>query len=148
MTQSERGLRVYRPNTKTGIFASFAYLKDRVPPPFEQEWSGGAGQVIHHKFVVTDFNAANPIVFTGSSNLAAGGEHQNGDNLLMIRDRDIATVFAVEGLRLVDHYHFRAAMKGATRADPLLLKQDADRWWAPYFNSGSARFRDRTLFVG
>src|SRR5207237_739712 len=39
-----------------GTFIPFSYLSKHVPAPFKQEWSGGAGQVIHHKFVVTDFN--------------------------------------------------------------------------------------------
>jgi len=42
----------------------------------------GLGQVIHDKFVVMDFNDQNPVLFTGSSNLAEGGEEQNGDYLL------------------------------------------------------------------
>ena len=54
----------------------------------------------NHKFVV-DFNDSKPVVFTGSSNLAAGGEKANQDNLLAIRDASIATAFAVEAVRLV-----------------------------------------------
>jgi phosphatidylserine/phosphatidylglycerophosphate/cardiolipin synthase-like enzyme len=46
--------------------------------------------MIHNKFVVVDFNGANPAVFTGSSNLTAGGEQQNGDNLIGLYDRSIA----------------------------------------------------------
>src|SRR5262249_2305150 len=34
-----------------------------------------------------------------------GGE-QNGDDLLAIHDGDVATVFALEALALVDHFHF------------------------------------------
>jgi hypothetical protein len=82
-----------------------------VPEPFKQEWSGGRGQVIHHKFVVTDFNGENPLAFGGSSNLAKGGEHQNGDNLVCFADRDIATKYAIEAIKLVDHYRFRAVME-------------------------------------
>ena len=56
----------------------------QVPPPFDREFTDGAGQVIHDKFIVIDFNDANPVVFTGPSNLADGGEAQHGDNLLAI----------------------------------------------------------------
>jgi len=55
-------------------------LKSNVPFPFRAEWSGGSRQVIHHKFIVMDFNYLNPAVLTGSSKLAAGGEKSNGDN--------------------------------------------------------------------
>jgi len=50
--------------------------------PFNEEWSGGDGKMVHNKFVVTDFLGASPKVFTGSSNLAAGGEKADGDNLI------------------------------------------------------------------
>ena len=46
-------------------------------------------------------------VYCGSSNLALGGETQNGDNLLCIKDTDVATVFAIEAFRLTDHYNYR-----------------------------------------
>ena len=59
------------------------------------------GMHIHDKFVVVDFNAANPTVFTGSSNLAAGGEQANGDSLAMIEDGAIANMYAIEARRAV-----------------------------------------------
>jgi hypothetical protein len=46
------------------------------------------------------------VVYCGSSNLAGGGEAENGDNLLAIHDADVATAFAIEALGLVDHYNF------------------------------------------
>ena len=149
MSQTERGLKVYKPGETNGVFASFAYLKDKVPAPFRAEWSGGAGQVIHHKFVVVDFNDAHPVVFTGSSNLAAGGEEQNGDNLLAISDPAIATAYAVEAIRLVDHYHFRMAMKLATKTNPLQLRSGAEKkpWWQAYYDPKDIKYRDRCFFV-
>lgn len=47
-------------------FIPFSYLSKQVPASFKAEWDGGVGQVIHHKFVVTDFNGDNPLVFAGS----------------------------------------------------------------------------------
>jgi hypothetical protein len=38
--------------------------------------------------------------------LALGGEEENGDNLLAISDGDVATVFAIEALGLIDHFDF------------------------------------------
>src|SRR6185312_5130823 len=32
-------------------FIPFSFLSSKVPAPFRAEWGGGAGQVIHHKFV-------------------------------------------------------------------------------------------------
>jgi hypothetical protein len=50
--------------------------------------------------VVVDFNGENPVVYCGSSNLTSGGEQANGDNLLGIYDREIATLYAIESIRL------------------------------------------------
>jgi hypothetical protein len=75
MTQTSGGIKVYKPGEAEGMIVPFAYLKGKVPPPFQDEYSGGAGIVIHDKFVVVDFNGDNPVVFTGSSNLAAGADN-------------------------------------------------------------------------
>jgi phosphatidylserine/phosphatidylglycerophosphate/cardiolipin synthase-like enzyme len=146
MRQSSSGVSVIKPDRNVGLFADFAFLQKQVPAPFQAEVSGGRGQVIHHKFVVVDFKDSEPVVFTGSSNLAAGGEKDNGDNLLAIRDASIATAYAVAAVRLVDHYQFRVAMKRATNARPLELERDEARWWAPYYDETHAKFRDRRLF--
>lgn len=129
-------------------FIPFSYLSSKVPQPFKGEWNGGVGQVIHHKFVVTDFNGPDPLVFAGSSNLAAGGEEQNGDNLVCFTDRGIAATYAIEAIQLVDHYRFRDAMQQATDAQPLQLKTRSGHWAADYFTAGSAKYRERTLLAG
>jgi hypothetical protein len=141
------GLDVTSPG-KDPVFIPFSYLHSKVPEPFQAEISGGMGQVIHHKFVVVDFNGADPAVFAGSSNLAAGGEEANGDNLLVFRDPAICSTYAVEAIRLIDHYRFRAAMQGATRAEPLQLKTRSQNWSKDYFDASTAKFRERQVFVG
>jgi phosphatidylserine/phosphatidylglycerophosphate/cardiolipin synthase-like enzyme len=148
MTQTSAGIKVYKPGEADGIIVPFAYLKDKVPPPFQDEYSGGAGIVIHDKFVVVDFNGANPVVFTGSSNLAAGGEEQNGDNLLAIHDPAVANAYGVEAIRLVDHYHFRANMQSATSDQPLVLQQAGAQtpWWTPYYDPANILSQERVLF--
>lgn len=136
--------------TKPGeasAFVPFAYLKSKVPPPFQAEYSGGAGQVIHHKFVVVDFNGANPIVFAGSSNLAEGGEEENGDNLIAIKDPRIATSYAVEAIGLIDHYRFRVVQQAANDDTPLRLKHRSEDWTADYYNPDSPKQRERLLFA-
>lgn len=130
-----------------GTFIPFSYLSKHVPEPFRQEWSGGAGQVIHHKFVVADFNGDEPLAFGGSSNLARGGEKQNGDNLVCFADRDIATKYAIEAIKLVDHYRFRAVMETATDDKPLQLAGRSANWAAPYYAAGSPKLRERTVLV-
>ena len=114
---------------------------------FATEIGGGAGQVIHHKFDVVDFNGPNPALFAGSSNLAPCGEEENGDNLLTFRDPAICSTFAVEAIRLIDHHRFSAAMKGATKTEPLRLKTRREDGSKAYFDPGSAKFRERDVFV-
>ena len=102
------------------------------------------------------------MVFCGSSNLASGGEHENGDNLLAIHDADVATAFAIEALGLVDHFDFldRSATgaAAATTPTPPAAKAEAavqagwflsttDRWAAPYFDPQDLRSVDRELFA-
>src|SRR5436305_1793463 len=77
-----------------------------LPPPFNQVPGVGIGHQIHHKFVVCGFNTKDAVVYCGSSNRATGGEESNGDNLLALRGEDVATVFAIEALALVDHFSF------------------------------------------
>jgi phosphatidylserine/phosphatidylglycerophosphate/cardiolipin synthase-like enzyme len=123
-----------------------------VPAPFTKEFSGGTGQVIHHKFVVVDFNGTNPVVFCGSSNLTSGGESANGDNLLAIYDREIATLYAIEGIRLADHYSFRDKLSTATDDKPMSLQGPnapdlGPKWFADYYTSGTAKYRSRVALI-
>jgi hypothetical protein len=140
-------LKVTSPGKGGGVFIPFEYLHSKVPKPFRPEISGGVGQVIHHKFVVVDFNGDNPAVFAGSSNLAAGGEHENGDNLLVFRDPAIASTYAVEAIRLVDHYRFREAMLESSIAAPLKLAGRSDNWTDPFFDPSTPKYRERMLFA-
>jgi PLD-like domain len=148
MTQSVKGFTVYKPG-QPGVLVPFAALIKNVPPPFNQEFTGGPGQVIHDKFIVIDFNDKNPVVFTGSSNLAEGGEQSNGDNLLAIHDGRIAEVFAVEAIRLVDHYQFRAAAQAATETHPLMLSPcgSPKKWWARDYDPNDMYNVQRELFA-
>jgi len=144
------GTTVYTPDTTTGELVYSKADPENFPPPFDKELqvTGSAAHVIHHKFVVVDFNGTNPVVFCGSSNLAEGGEEQNGDNLIAIHDAAVATAFAIEGIRLVDHYAFAAALKGAKNANQTLaLKGDADKWWGTYYDAASIRATERKLFT-
>jgi hypothetical protein len=149
MMQNTTGLTIYPPGASDGIVVPFAYLSKQVPQPFQAEYNGGVGQVIHHKFVVADFNGPSPVVFCGSSNLAAGGEQDNGDNLLAITDPDVCVTYGVEAIRLIDHYEFRAAMKKATNDAPLALQGPGvtPEWWRPYYDPQNVRCREREVFA-
>jgi hypothetical protein len=151
--ETNKGLAVQSPDGEMGIMTSFAALTKNVPEPFKKEFNGGAGMHIHDKFVVVDFNAANPTVFTGSSNLAAGGEQANGDSLAMIEDAAVANMFAIEAVALFDHYHFRKAMQEVKVSEPPLTlwypgKPNApDPWWKAYYDPKRIQMRDRYLFA-
>ena len=128
-----------------------AALAAHLPEPFKSEWAGGNGVRMHHKFVICDFNGASPVAFTGSSNLAAGGEHDNGDNLIEITDPKVVTAYAVEAVRIFDQYDFRNRMKTAkTKPKAADLAEPptgtAKAWWATFFEDGHYHSRDRVLF--
>jgi hypothetical protein len=151
---------VFSPGAPNGRLVPFDFLHGEVPWPFKEEFGrdqeNAVSKVIHDKFVVVDFNSDNPTVFSGSSNLAAGGEEANGDSLAMIQDGAIANMYAIEALALFDHYHFRKAMQKATKADPLSLwfpgkypatDPRSKPWWQRYYDQKMIQFRDRCLFA-
>jgi hypothetical protein len=151
--ETNKGLAVQSPDGEMGIMTSFAALTKNVPEPFKKETDGGMGMHIHDKFVVVDFNGANPAVFTGSSNLAAGGEEANGDSLAMIEDAAIANMYAIEAIATFDHFHFRKVMQTVTSNDALGLwypgKPNAPptAWWKSYYDPKNIHMRDRLLFA-
>jgi phosphatidylserine/phosphatidylglycerophosphate/cardiolipin synthase-like enzyme len=150
ITQTIGGLKFYKSKVADGELVPFAFLDKNVPTPFAAEWRGGPGQIIHHKFVVIDFNAANPIVFCGSSNLAQGGEEQNGDNMLAITDPAIAALYAIEAIKLVDHYEFRFLQSTAKAPTALGLEGPAASppWWKSVFDPNDIKYRERLVFLG
>jgi phosphatidylserine/phosphatidylglycerophosphate/cardiolipin synthase-like enzyme len=129
-----------------------AALEEGVPEPFKSEPSGGGGARMHHKFVVIDFDKPTARVYLGSYNFSASADTKNGENLLVIKDRRIATSYAIEALRIFDHYHFRVAAKEAKDADePLTLakppsKPDEKPWWDAYYTDPQ-KVRDREVFA-
>lgn len=129
--------------------SAFKPLDRIVPAPFTREFSGGMGQTIHHKFVVVDFNGTDPVVYCGSSNLTKGGESANGDNLLGIYDRGIATMYAIEGIRLADHYDFRDKLASATSGKPMALQGPGATppWYASYYDAESVHCRSRVALI-
>ena len=175
ISDSPDGIALYPVDKKTGVLVTGKPSQTILPPPFNQVPAiKGFGHQVHHKFVVCGFNTRDAVVFCGSSNLSTGGEESNGDNLLAIHDQDIATVFAIEALLLVDHFDFLDRMpkadkgkgKGKSKrngkaktARPVASKTQAamdagwflptdDQWAAKYFNPNDLHSIDRQLFGG
>lgn len=146
---------LYKPDSKRGVRVAGKPGQFILPPPFEKE-SSIPGISIHHKFVVVDFKGKDPVVYCGSSNLAFGPEQKNGDNLIQIRDKDAVTAFAVEAIRLVDHFHFRNAQfieqQSAKDKKPVLkpvfLRASKDKKWVDaYYNKNDLLYMERTLLI-
>jgi hypothetical protein len=79
--------------------------------------------------------------------LAAGGEKENGDNLVAIHDARIATAYAVEAIGLIDHYRFRVLQQASGNDNPLRLKHHSEHWAAAYFDPTNPKYRERRLFA-
>jgi hypothetical protein len=156
------GIYLYKEGKKNGVLVSGKPTKTKLPPPFDQVPGITFGHQIHHKFVVCGFNGPSPVVYCGSSNLALLGEQQNGDNLIAIRDGDIATVFAIEALTLVDHFDFlnrssetsgkppakiKAASKQRQAVNAGWFLSTTDRWTHPYYDPNDLHSVDRELFA-
>jgi phosphatidylserine/phosphatidylglycerophosphate/cardiolipin synthase-like enzyme len=128
-------------------------LTKNVPEPFKSEPTGGSGIRMHHKFVVIDFDKRTARVWMGSYNFSNPADTKNGENLLLIKDRRIATAYMVEALRLFDHYRFRVLEDEAGKKDDDRLflakpprKQGEVPWWDKYYTD-PPKSRDREMFA-
>jgi phosphatidylserine/phosphatidylglycerophosphate/cardiolipin synthase-like enzyme len=107
---------------------------------------------MHHKFVVLDFDKPTARVYLGSYNFSTAADRQNGENLLLIRNRRVAVSYTVEALRIFDHYHFRVVQQEATKAKrELVLAMPPRRpgekpWWDDDYTD-AVKIRDRELFA-
>lgn len=145
------GIDVQKPNGKV-LFVHPEALSKNVPEPFKSEPTGGGGTRMHHKFVIIDFDKPAGRVYMGSYNFSLAADRQNGENLLLIRDRRIAVSYVVEAVRLFDHYEFRVAQAQAKKAKKKLQlarpprKAGERAWWADDY-SNPRKIRDRELFA-
>lgn len=128
-------------------------LKENLPEPFKSEPDGlsnGRGTRMHHKFLVIDFDKPTARVYLGSYNFSRPADGENGENLLLIRDRRIAVSYMIEALRIFDHYHFRVLQQDQNARRKLqLAKPPASgkkAWFEPYFTD-ARKMRDRLLFA-
>lgn len=129
-----------------------AALSKGLPEPFKSEPTGGGGIRMHHKFTVIDFDKPTARVYLGSYNFSDPADTKNGENLLLIRDRRIATSYMVEGLSMFDHYHFRVTQQEAKKKKKKLQLQKPPKkasekpWWNEYWTD-AVKIRDRELFA-
>jgi hypothetical protein len=168
ISDTTSGIALYKPGSKGGVLVTGKPAGTVLPPPFDQVPGVGLGHQVHHKFVVCGFNSSDAVVYCGSSNLASGGEQANGDNLIAISDSDIATVFAIEAVALVDHFQFldrcakgesgkkadktaAAKKKPASKAEAAASAgwhlPDDDGWTKSYFTPSDLHCTDRILFA-
>jgi phosphatidylserine/phosphatidylglycerophosphate/cardiolipin synthase-like enzyme len=154
------GIALYEPRKRSGVLVTGKPVGTQLPPPFNQVPGVGVGHQIHHKVVVCGFGTREAVVYCGSSNLALGGEQENGDNLIEIRDPDIVAAFAIEALALVDHFQFLdrtaqgpkdkrkppAAVKAAAAEKKAWFLSTSDRWAGQYFDPDDLYYVDRKLF--
>jgi phosphatidylserine/phosphatidylglycerophosphate/cardiolipin synthase-like enzyme len=148
------GLDVHLPNGKVAP-AYAANLSENLPEPFKSEpialSSNGKGTRMHHKFVVIDFDKPTARVYMGSYNFSRPADNENGENLLLIKDRRIAVSYMIQALTIFDHYHFRALQAKADASHkPIQLKQPpkAGRkpWWDEDYTD-PRKILDRELFA-
>jgi len=145
---SSGDISLYKPGRKNGLLIDATRAKRELPPPFKSEASL-PGHAIHHKFVITNFNRSTARLWCGSSNLALGGEKANGDNLICIKDQDVATAFAIEAMRLTDHYNFRSVREpdiGPPNQKPKAL-DDTGTWVNKFFDEDDIRCVEREILA-
>ncbi|RFS18772.1 hypothetical protein DVR12_26605 [Chitinophaga silvatica] len=141
IVDSSKDVTLYKPGKLNGVRVAGKGIGSKLPPPFKEE-NKTPGISVHHKFVVVDFKGKNPVVYCGSSNLAQLAESENGDNLIEIRDKDVVTAFAIEAMRLIDHYHFRNRVQ---KEDSIYLQ--TTEWYKPHYDPQDLRNLQRKLLA-
>jgi PLD-like domain len=126
-------------------------MGSNLPSPFREEPKrSNVGNYMHHKFVVIDFDTPDARVYLGSYNFSNPADVSNGENLLLFKDKRIATAYAIEALRIFDHYAARATPeRQQSGTKPLALPpEDAaeDPWWYDWFHGDRTKQFDRVRF--
>lgn len=151
ITDERDDIKLYKPNRKNGVKISALEINTKLKKPFKDVINvPGLGHVIHHKFVVVDFKGDDPVVFCGSSNLAFNPEQKNGDNLIEFRDKDIVTVFAIEAIRLIDHFHWlnKGIIENISDDEMTLYNAtEKTKWYTKYYNEKDLRCMERKMLI-
>ncbi len=148
------GLDVQLPNGKIApVYA--ANLSGNLPEPFKSEptalSSNNMGTRMHHKFIVIDFDKPTARVYLGSYNFSRPADNDNGENLLLIKDRRIAVSYMIQALTLFDHYHFRVLQAKADASNKPIQLKNAPKpgqkpWWEEDYTD-PRKILDRKLFA-
>ena len=148
------GLDVHLPDGKVApVYA--ANLSANLPEPFKSEptalGANGAGTRMHHKFVVIDFDKPTARVYMGSYNFSKPADNENGENLLLIKDRRVAVSYMIQALTLFDHYHFRVLQAKADASNKAIQLKKApttgqEPWWDEDYTD-PRKILDRELFA-
>lgn len=80
--------------------------------------TGETGQIPHNKVIVVD----NAVVITGSFNFTSHAENENAENLLVIRDAELAAKYAANFRAHLDHSE-PYTPKGEMSEDPTAPKK-------------------------
>jgi hypothetical protein len=91
--------------------------------------------------------------FEARASISEPADTDNGENLVLIKDRTVATSFMIEALRIYDHYRFRSAREDAKgKASKVLELQlppktpSGKPWWQEDWDDPTSK-RDRELFA-
>ena len=153
------GVTVLSPDNRKKVVRSSA-LTQNAPAPFSNEPSGLSGSKgqhrgtrMHHKFVVIDFDTADARVYLGSYNFSEPADQDNGENLVRIKDRTVATAYMIEAVRLYDHYRFRTVQEDAKGKGLKVIELETPPttpsqkpWWQKDWDD-PVRKLDRELFA-
>jgi phosphatidylserine/phosphatidylglycerophosphate/cardiolipin synthase-like enzyme len=146
------GLDLQSPDGNVAPVYPSALTDETAPEPFRSEPTGGGGIRLHHKFLVIDFELPSARVYLGSYNFSIPADLQNGENLLVVRDRRVAVSYMIEAVRIFDHYRFRLLQAEAKKANQVLQLKKPPRkagelpWWAEHYQN-PRKIRDRLLFA-
>jgi phosphatidylserine/phosphatidylglycerophosphate/cardiolipin synthase-like enzyme len=103
----------------------------------------GFSPLVHHKFILLDYNTPDCVVITGSANYSKNSSEKNDENTLILhRDQRVAQMYFGEFARIYEHYRARwfLYVAGEQAPNELYLKPDG-RWASKYYgDSQSARF--------
>jgi hypothetical protein len=135
-------------------------LEPEGPRALSEKWRLSEDFAFGQRFAVVDFGRDNPTVLATSSNFGMGAGRNQAQWVAQIRDRAIATAFMVEGMRQIDHYHFRQEMLARSHRPSSLSAAAATRsttfwhpgieeppWWQPYYDPRDIKLRERHLFA-
>lgn len=146
----------HRSRTNSDVIPAEYYRWDNKPDNFYGEYQLFPGEkrppyppvIIHHKFVVIDAETENPTIYVGSANMSNNSLHNNDENLLEIKgNKELASVYLAEFLRLYEHYRARASWIKNKNTSPSTttykLQSSRDAWAKKHLTPGMPEYKAR-----